>query len=91
MTASNGKVRFAIVGCGNIGARHAAVLDAEERAEIAAVCDIELPKAQRIADAYGGGLRVFGDYEEMLEAVPCDVVSICTPHGLHAPIAIRAS
>jgi predicted dehydrogenase len=90
MTIGNGKVRFALVGCGNIGARHAAVVDAEERAVLAALCDVESARAEKLSTQYGG-TPVFRDYEEMLEKVPCDVVSICTPHGLHAPMAIRAS
>ena len=35
------KIKFAIVGCGSIGKRHIAVLDADEEAEIVAICDID--------------------------------------------------
>jgi len=87
---SRGKIRFALVGCGNIGSRHAAVLDAEERAELTAVCDVDLAKAKSLAEKYGG-IPAYASYEEMLAKAPADIVSICTPHGLHARMAIEAA
>jgi UDP-N-acetyl-2-amino-2-deoxyglucuronate dehydrogenase len=83
-------IRFAIIGCGNIGRRHLAVVDAEARAEIDAVCDIVGARASENAALYGVD-RHFTDYAEMLEATDAEVVSICTPHGLHAEMSIAAS
>ena len=34
------KIRFAVVGCGHIGKRHAEMVKREEGAELVALCDI---------------------------------------------------
>lgn len=81
--------KFALVGCGSIGKRHVAVLDAEPQAEIVALCDLDQDRAQALADLYGG-IPVYTDYSEMLAAVEADVISVATPHALHAPMAIEA-
>ena len=84
------KIRFAIVGCGNIGVRHAAVVDAEPRAELVALCDIEMEKAQKLSATYGP-VPVFSGLAEMLSETEIDVVNICTPHHLHAPMTIQCA
>ncbi|RMG82952.1 MAG: gfo/Idh/MocA family oxidoreductase, partial [Bacteroidetes bacterium] len=38
------KIKFAVVGCGNIGKRHVAVIDAEEKAELVSICDVDESK-----------------------------------------------
>lgn len=85
------KIRFAIVGCGAIGSRHAAVIDAEPRAEITALCDIDSTKLERLRELYGMEIAVFTDYRRMLAETDASVVNICTPHGLHATMAIEAA
>lgn len=84
------KVKFAIIGCGSIGSRHVAVVDAEERAEIVALCDIDQDKVSKLSSLYEG-IPYFTDYDELLKKSDADVVSICTPHGLHAEMAIKAA
>lgn len=84
------KVRFAIIGCGSIGQRHVAVLDADEDAEIVAVCDIVESKCKRISELYQQ-IPYYTDYVKLLKDVDADVVCICTPHGLHAPMCIEAA
>lgn len=83
-------VKFAIVGCGNIGSRHIAVVDAQENAKISALCDIDREKADKYSTMYGN-IPFFTSYEEMLTKTDADVINICTPHGLHAPMAIAAA
>jgi len=85
----NNRVRFAVVGLGNIGSRHLAVLEAHPQAQIIALCDIELGKCRKFSTLYGGA-PFFSEYEDLLGCTEVDVVSICTPHGLHAPMAIAA-
>jgi UDP-N-acetyl-2-amino-2-deoxyglucuronate dehydrogenase len=83
------KIKFAIVGCGSIGARHLAVINEEEQAEIVAVCDIKEDLAKKYSDLYD--VNSFTDYKEMLKSTKADVVCICTPHHLHAAMAIEAA
>lgn len=82
------KVRFAVVGCGHIGKRHAEMIARDPDAELVALCDL-LPKDQVKVTTYD--VPFFNDYSEMLRSNDAvDVVTICTPNGLHAPMAIQA-
>ncbi|MCM2265301.1 MAG: Gfo/Idh/MocA family oxidoreductase [Desulfuromonadales bacterium] len=85
------KIPFALIGCGAIGSRHAAVIDAEPRAKLVALCDIEESKMERQRDLYGREVALFADYRDMLAATDAEVVNICTPHGLHAEMAMAAA
>lgn len=81
------KLRFALIGCGRIAERHAEHIN--NLAELVAVCDIVKGKAENLGDKYGA--RVFTDVDELLKnADQYDVVSICTPNGLHAEHSIKA-
>ena len=84
------KIKFAVVGCGSIGQRHIAVLDAEENAELVAICDIDESKCKKFSETYNN-VPYFTDYIKMLNAADIDVVNICTPHGLHAPMCMAAA
>lgn len=84
------KIKFAVVGCGSIGKRHVAVIDAEERAELVAICDIEESVCRELSALYGN-IPWFTSYKEMLEKSDADIVSIATPHGLHAEMSIAAA
>lgn len=74
-------VRFAIIGCGRIGKRHAEQII--KVGTLAAVCDIDEEKANEFAVQYG--TTAYYSIEELI-AVEKNItmVSICTPNGLHA-------
>ncbi len=81
------KIKFALVGCGRIGQRHAQHIS--NNGLLAAVCDIDSEKAQKLAKEYN--CRFYSDLTEMLKTEKeLDVVSICTPNGLHANQTIIA-
>ncbi len=82
-------VRFAIVGCGRISTRHLEAIKENEHAELVAVCDIVPEKADQKAEEYG--VLAFYDYDEMLKNIECDVISICTPSGIHPQQVIKAA
>lgn len=83
------KIKFAIVGCGSIGKRHIAVLDADPNAEIVAICDIDENKCKELSSLYNG-LNYFTSYSKMLDEIKCDVVNVVTPHQMHADMSIEA-
>ncbi len=87
---TNSRVKFAVIGCGSIGKRHVAVLDAESDAEVVGLCDIEETRARELSDLYGG-IPVWTDYHKMLEQCDADVITIATPHALHAEMAIQTA
>lgn len=82
------KIRFAVVGCGHIGKRHAEMITRDEKAELVALCDIR-PKEELGVEAYP--VPFAKNLEELLEiASDVDVINICVPNGLHAEMAIKA-
>ncbi|MGB5007296.1 MAG: Gfo/Idh/MocA family oxidoreductase, partial [Ferruginibacter sp.] len=77
---------FAIIGCGRIAERHAEQMT--RHGNLVAVCDIIPEKANAMADRYHA--RAYYSMEEMLaQETGLQVVSICTPNGLHAAHAIK--
>lgn len=81
------KLKFAIVGCGRIAERHAEQIN--RLAVLAAVCDIVDSKANILGQKFKS--KVYTDFEEMLlSESDLDVISICTPNGLHAEHSIKA-
>lgn len=82
------KFGAAIIGCGAIHKLHADAISNSPHSTLIAVCDIDAEKAKAAASQYGS--HYYTDYMEMLENKEIDVVHICTPHYLHAPMAIDA-
>lgn len=80
------KIRFAIIGCGRIGGRHAQHIN--RLGILKAVCDIRQDRAEEIGKACHA--NTYTDIGELLEKEELDVVSICTPNYLHAAHAIQA-
>ncbi|MFO0359537.1 MAG: Gfo/Idh/MocA family protein [Flavobacteriales bacterium] len=83
------KIKFAVVGCGSIGRRHIAVLDAEPNAEVVAICDIDENACKTQSELYEG-VPYYTDYEVMLKSVDADVINVVTPHALHKSMSIKA-
>lgn len=82
------KIRFAVVGCGHIGKRHAEMITRDEKAELVALCDIR-PKEELGVEAYP--VPFAKNLEELLKiASDVDVINICVPNGLHAEMVIKA-
>ena len=80
-------VTFAIVGCGRIAQRHAHHI--QNVGKLVAVCDVEFEKAQKLAEEYGA--KAYHSIEDLLASGDVfDVVSVCSPNGLHAIHSIAA-
>ena len=77
---------FALIGCGAIAKVHIDVIEAVEGARAIGVYDKNVEFAERFAKEHG--IKVFSTMEELL-ASDAETVAICTPSGLHAPLAIR--
>jgi len=81
-------IKFAVIGQGHIGKRHAEMIRRNEDSELVAVCDI-LPKEQLGLENIE--VPFFSDFDELLSAgLDIDVVCICTPNGNHAEYAKKA-
>jgi predicted dehydrogenase len=81
------RLRIAVVGIGHIGTQHAR--HAHDVGDLIAVCDIKKDRADTIATQYHA--HPYYTITDLLTNEPdLDLVSICTPNGLHAQHTIQA-
>ena len=81
------RIRVSVIGAGGIGGTHLRAYAAwPDQCEIVGVADIDLSSAQNKAAEYGG--QAFQNYEQMLDEIKPDAVSICTPPNLHLPLPV---
>lgn len=84
------KIRMALVGAGTWGANHARIYKAHPFADVVAICDMNLEKAQKVA-AEEGIEKVYSDYNKMFAECECDAVAIVTPDFAHVDVAVAAA
>ncbi len=77
-----------VIGCGMISVNHFKALKQLKNARLVAVCDIDPAALQKAADEQG--VTGYLDYHDLLRDERVDTVHICTPHHLHAQMAIDA-
>ncbi len=82
------KVRFAIVGLGNMGSSHCGYFPRIDDAVISAVCDIDPAKTEKWSKQLG--VPGYTSSDELLKAKVVDAVLVATPHYDHSSIGIRA-
>ena len=83
----NTKIKFAVVGCGHIGKRHAEMIARNSNAELVALVDVK-SKSELNIDQYD--LPFFSSLNDFLKSdIDVDVVTIATPNGFHASQAIQ--
>lgn len=84
-----GKIGIGVIGAGSISDLHISNYAANPLVELQAICDLNLSRAEQMADRYQAS-RVYTDYKELLSNPGIDAVSICTWNDSHAEIAIAA-
>ena len=79
--------KFALIGCGNIAKRHAENI--VRVGNLLAVCDINRQKADAFANVYN--CAAYYSIDDLLKVEKeIDIVSVCTPNGLHVEHAIKS-
>ena len=74
--------RVAVIGCGRIAGHNCRAIIATKGLELAAVCDLEIKKANEYRDEFK--VPAFSNYHTMLKKViDIDIVAIVTPSGMH--------
>lgn len=93
-----GKLRFAVVGTGNIAKQHVQALISCGQ-ELVGVCNRHAEKALEFMQSFSGyedvapaveGETVFDDLGQMLDTVKPDVLYVTTPHLTHVDLACLA-
>ena len=84
------KIKFGIVGIGNMGSVHVKYVDAISNARLSAVCDINPAAFDRIAPETREKIKCFTDVDTFLAEGDIDVVVVAVPHYSHPDIAIKA-
>jgi len=88
MTKGAVTMKAGIIGCGKIFPMHAVSIKKQPLVQLAAVCDSNGELAEKTGKQYG--CSYYTDYQEMIAKEKLDTVHICTPHYLHAEMAIYA-
>jgi predicted dehydrogenase len=84
------KMRFAILGTGNIAGKYVTALNNVPHASLVAVVSRTLSRAQQFADKHR--IEHFSDsLDALAQKLDFDTVIIATPSGLHAEAAIHAA
>ncbi len=81
------KIRFAIIGCGHIGKRHASIIKENKECDLAALCDTDPDKLIVFENE---GVPLFNSLDSLLISdIKFDVLCIATPNGLHEEQTIK--
>ncbi|HEX2036519.1 MAG TPA: Gfo/Idh/MocA family oxidoreductase [Chloroflexota bacterium] len=82
--------RVAQIGCGQISAEHLKAYRESDLVELALVVDVN-PEAAQEASRANGDVPWTTDFEEAIGRSDVTLVSLATPHHLHAPQTIAAA
>ncbi|GAB6146621.1 Gfo/Idh/MocA family protein [Desulfocicer niacini] len=84
------KIRIAVVGCGRISKNHLKSIEMhKEDLELVAVCESNRDLLATVSQELG--VPGFNNMDIMLQEMDLDMVSICTPSGIHPQQVIKAA
>jgi UDP-N-acetyl-2-amino-2-deoxyglucuronate dehydrogenase len=81
--------KIGLVGCGRIAEKHFEAIHSEKKFKLVAVCDTIIDRAKLVGEKYD--VPFFKNMEKMIDSVQMDILSICTPSGLHPQQGILAA
>lgn len=82
------KIRFAVIGCGHIGKRHASMIVGNPDFELVALCDIK--KKEELGLENFEKASFFHSIEELIQSgIEIDAVAIASPNGFHEKQALQ--
>lgn len=87
------KVRFGIVGVGNMGSGHAkSFLGGKvENGVLTAICDLKKERMEKVRAMDGGAeLATYTDYRDLFASGKVDAVIVAVPHYFHPQISMDA-
>jgi len=91
MSSTSPKVRVGIIGAGGIANVHARYYKEIQNVEMVGVAEVIKERGEEFAKRWGiPQSNVFTNYEEMIDRLQPDAVSVTTPHKYHAAASIYA-
>ncbi len=82
------KIKFAIVGFGNIGKRHFDMINLNPDSEVLGICDLKSKKEIGIEKI---NIPFFQNIDDLLNSkIDFDVINICTPNGFHKEHTLKS-
>jgi len=82
------KIKWGIIGLGNIANEFAKDLLLVEDAELIAVASRDVEKSKRFAEEYGCQ-KAYSSYDDIINDPEIDILYIATPHSSHATLSIQ--
>ena len=84
------KIKIAIVGCGRIAKNHLhAIEQHQDRLTLTAVCDTDDTAMREVSERYS--VDGYNHIDDMLRHANADIVTLCTPSGMHPAQAISVA
>jgi predicted dehydrogenase len=84
----SGKIKFAVIGCGHIGKRHAEMISRNEECELVAIVDVKDKKDLGIETF---DVPFFKSLDDLFASnTEIDVINIATPNGFHFEQAFQS-
>ena len=82
----------AIMGAGWVSTQHAKAYLNNPHTKLVAIASLKESSAKKLADMYNlKDVKIYTDYDRMLDNPDVDMVSICTPQHLHAEEVVKAA
>jgi UDP-N-acetyl-2-amino-2-deoxyglucuronate dehydrogenase len=83
-------IKIGLVGCGRISGNHfKAIKEHENRCKLVAVCDNNKDRAEKAGKE--NNCNFYTSLDQMLKFEKLDLVSVCTPSGLHPRHGIQVA
>ncbi|MBI5071687.1 Gfo/Idh/MocA family oxidoreductase [Candidatus Falkowbacteria bacterium] len=84
---SEKRVRYGIVGCGQVFEKHGSAVSKNEQSELRAVFDVDRDKVRAASEQFDCEAK--DDFKELLTDGTIDVINIRTPNDTHADLVLK--
>ena len=85
-----GRLKVGVIGAHNWAEQaHLPGYAAHDRVDLAAICDIDIARAEKMAAKFGIA-AVYTDHRAMLADQSIDLIDVCTPTATHLPLSLDA-
>ncbi|MDD4098122.1 MAG: Gfo/Idh/MocA family oxidoreductase, partial [Lentisphaeria bacterium] len=81
-------LKVGLCGFGSMGSGHVQLLQKHDGVKLVSVADVRPERREKVSAEYD--VKAWASGEQMIAAGGLDVVFICVPTYLHAPLAIQA-